>query len=113
MKGMALTGLFGAVSLIVSYGILVPKQLEAFMILAAASTMAGFALGRLAADKAGVGLRTFLIFIVLVGCFVSTMAYVYFVRAVSANFSDIVLLAFLISALFFCFAFLLPIAGLV
>jgi hypothetical protein len=112
MMGLTLTALFAFVNYLISWGVFVPKQLQAFNLIAAASTMAGFPLGGLTAQKIKkVGFKVFLILADLVLCVASIIAYLILSQRGSADISDIILLAVLFSIMFFSFSFLLPIAG--
>jgi hypothetical protein len=112
MKGLTIAAVFGLVGYLLSYGILIPLGLEFFKILAAVGMMAGSAVGRHTADSvARPRFRAPLIIVAMLVCVGSAITYVLMEPMGSANTSDIVDLALLITVFFFCFAFLVPISG--
>jgi hypothetical protein len=108
---ISLTALWGFVAGIASHGLLVPEDLKAFDILAASASMAGLPLGKSAAEKLSNGYRNVAAVVSFLFCAAATVAYIILIQRGSANISDIVILAGLISVLFFSFSFLLPLAG--
>lgn len=114
MKGLTLAGLFAAISYALGYGIFIPKELEAFKLIAAASAMGGFGIGSLVAQKLkSIAWKAALIILAMVTCVGVILTYVIRVQVGAADISDIVILGILVATLFFSLWFLLPIAGVV
>jgi hypothetical protein len=112
MAGLVVPAVFAFVSLILSYGLFVPKDLQMFSLLAVVGSMAGYALGELAAKNV-VNSKLRAIFIVIDAALCVGFVIVYAVRieGVHANVSDIVALALLLTGIFLTFTFLMPLAG--
>lgn len=114
MKGLTIAAVFGLVGYLLSYGILVPSELQFFKILAAVGMMGGSAVGRLTADSVGRPFfRASLIIIAMLICIGAAILYVLMIQMGSANTSDIVELALLITTFFLSFAFLAPLSGVI
>jgi uncharacterized membrane protein YfcA len=114
MRGITLTALFGIVSYIFSHYLLEPEEFQIFSLLAAAGSMAGFALGELTAkrlkDKKYLSL---VLGTALLLCFSSFIFYQIYVHRGSANVADLVWLGASITLGFFSFFYLMPLAGVV
>lgn len=114
MAGLAITAVFGFVAFILSYGIFVPSDLKMFSLLGAIGSMAGFALGKLAAENVtNPKGRAGCIAISAVICVGAVIEYVVHIQREYADVSDIIVLALLLTTVFFSFTFLMPFAGVV
>jgi hypothetical protein len=111
--GISIVAILAFVSNILSFGVLVPEELSAFRLLAAAGVMAGLPIGRTAAQTVTKQRhRIALIIVALITCFSSLMFYLVFVQRGSANVSDIVWLGIFLTITFFSFTFLMAMAGI-
>jgi hypothetical protein len=112
--GVSIAAVFGFVSGVLSYGLLVvPEDLAAFRILAAADAIAFLPIGRIAADKVtNPRDRILLIVLALIVCVSCFLYYMIVVQSGSLEVSGIVLLACSLILAFGSFTFLTTIAGI-
>jgi hypothetical protein len=114
MKGLGISALFALVAGILSYGILVPPELQAFNLLAAAGAMSGCSVGQIVAKRVQTAaVRTILIMLSLLITVSSVLSYVRLVQSGSAEVWEIVFLGALITTMLFAFCFLMAMAGIV
>jgi hypothetical protein len=111
MKGLGITALFAFVALLLSYGLFLPSDLKSFSLVAAAASMAGYALGTQSSKVTGIW-RIALVIVVSLVCASCLVAYVIFVQRGSGETFEIVRLAILLFGAFFSFAFLMPLVGI-
>ncbi len=103
---LMLTGVFGLVGLILSYGFSVPPELSAFRLIAPVGVMAGYQVGQLIGRLIRPRPKRFLILSVgVLFCFYFAFAYLQ-LRAASP--SDVVNLGALFGLSFFWLGFFLP-----
>ena len=114
MRGLSVTALFGFVAYIVSHYLLVPDEFAVFSLLAAAGSMAGFALGEITAKRLKETQALALVLVIaMVVCFSCFIFYSIRIHGGSANVSDIVLLGVSVTFGFFSLTYLMPLAGIV
>jgi hypothetical protein len=112
MQSLGLVALFGVVGYLLSFGIFIPRELSFFQLLAAVGMMAGYPIGRLSSGV-NVILRITLLVLASLVCVAASITYVIRVQLGQSDMSDIVILALLITAFFFSFAFMMPFAGVI
>jgi hypothetical protein len=111
MKGLGIAALFAFVGLMLSYGLFLPSDLKSFSLVAAAASMAGYALGT-QSNKVSGAFRVVLIIVTSLICASCLVAYVIFVQRGSGETFEVVRLAILLFGAFFSFAFLMPLVGI-
>jgi hypothetical protein len=114
MAGLAITALFGFVAYILSWGLFVPNDLKVFNILAAVASMAGYPLGELAVKNiTSPRGQAACIASSAVVCVAAVIGYAILIQQGYADVSAIVILALLLTTIFFSLTFLMPFAGVV
>src|SRR5262245_23940954 len=112
MGGFGIAALLAFVSLILSYGLLVPSDLRSFSLIAAAASMAGFALGSQSSKNLAGAMRAVLVISLSTLCVICIVTYVIFIQRGSGETSDVIMLAVLLFGIFFSLTFLMPLAGI-
>jgi hypothetical protein len=108
MRAIGITGLFGFVSLILSYGLFLPADLKSFSLIAAVASMAGYFLG----NQIRVRWAKILLVVVMAAlCVACILSYVLLVERGSGDTIEVVRLALLLFGIFFSFSFLMPLVG--
>jgi hypothetical protein len=103
---LTLTGVFGLIGLVLSYGFFVPPELSAFRLIAPIGVMAGYQAGQVIGRLIRPRPKRFLILSVgVLFCFYFAFAYV---QLGKASPSDVVNLSVLFGLFFFWLGFFLP-----
>ena len=111
--GLAISAVLAFVSGILTYGILVPEDLRVFILLAAAASMAGYALGDVTAKSLKVPIaRAMLIAVSFIVCAFSFLKYVVDIQQENATTADVIWLGVWLTIGFFGLTFLMAACGI-
>jgi hypothetical protein len=110
--GLTISAVLAFVAGILSYGLFVPEDLRVFILLAAAGSMAGYALGDLTAKNTKNPIpRAICIALTLLVCGFALIKYLIGIQQGNANTADVVWLGVRLTTGFLSLTFLMAVSG--